>query len=88
MKKYNKYTALLFCIFFVGTKAISQELLKHAPAGFDSVRANIPHGKIDTITYNSKTVGNNRQALIYTPPGYSKKEQVSRAVFAAWHWRR
>lgn len=43
-----------------------------APAGFDVPRANIPHGKIDTVTYNSKSVGNDRKMLVYTPPGYSK----------------
>ena len=44
-----------------------------APAGFDVPRANIPHGKIDTITYSSKSVGNNRKMLVYTPPGYSAR---------------
>ena len=45
-----------------------------APAGFDVARTNIPHGKIDTITYNSKSVGNDRKMLVYTPPGYSKSK--------------
>ncbi len=45
------------------------------PAGFDNVRENIPHGKIDNISYSSKTVGTIRRALIYTPPGYSKKKK-------------
>ncbi len=53
----------------------SQDLVKLTPAGFDVVRENIPQGKIDTITYSSKTVGSNRRALIYTPPGYSKKQK-------------
>src|ERR1700748_3432168 len=43
----------------------------HAPDGYDVVRDNIPHGKIDTITYYSQSVGNNRKMLVYTPPGYS-----------------
>ena len=42
-----------------------------ALVGFDVYRANISHGKIDTVVYNSKTVGISRKALIYTPPGYS-----------------
>jgi enterochelin esterase-like enzyme len=53
----------------------AQEIVQHAPPGFDSARNNIPHGKIDTILYASKTVGTNRRALIYTPPGYSKKKK-------------
>lgn len=44
-----------------------------ATAGFDTVRPTIPHGTIDTFIYSSKTVGVKRKALIYTPPGYSKK---------------
>lgn len=55
--------------------ASSQEIVKQAPPGFDSVYANIPKGKIDTITYDSKTVGTSRRALIYTPPGFSKKKK-------------
>ncbi len=53
----------------------SQGLEKQAPAGFDSVRTNIPHGKIDTIKYFSKTVGTVRKALIYTPPSYSRRNK-------------
>src|SRR3954468_18781811 len=41
------------------------------PEGFDKVREGIPHGKIETVEYDSKSVGNKRKALIYTPPGYS-----------------
>jgi len=46
---------------------------KQAPQGFDSLQQNIPHGTIDTIIYESKTVGTKRRAIVYTPPGYSKK---------------
>lgn len=45
------------------------------PEGFDKLRTNIQHGKIDTVQYVSKTVGTNRKALIYTPPGFSKKKK-------------
>lgn len=51
------------------------KILNHAPQGFDSLRADIAHGIIDTISYTSKTVGSKRRALIYTPPGYSKKNK-------------
>src|SRR5205085_6048618 len=45
------------------------------PVGYDFAKENIPHGKIDTIQYSSKTVGTTRRALMYTPPGYSKKKK-------------
>jgi enterochelin esterase-like enzyme len=53
----------------------SQMMVKQAPPGFDSLRAGIAQGKIDTITYNSKTVGTKRRTLIYTPPGFSKNKK-------------
>src|SRR5688572_26907115 len=62
-------------VMLPGLYASAQELVKQAPAGFDSLRADIPHGKIDTITYASKTVGVTRRSLIYTPPGFSKKKK-------------
>jgi enterochelin esterase-like enzyme len=46
-----------------------------APLGFDIVRENISHGKMDTISYQSNTVGTTRKALVYTPPGYSKDKK-------------
>jgi len=42
-----------------------------APAGFDQPREGIAHGRVDTVEYESKTVGNRRRALVYTPPGYA-----------------
>jgi enterochelin esterase-like enzyme len=67
----------MFIIFatLVSTQANSQEILSRAPRGFDSLRADIPHGAIDTIYYDSKTVGTKRRALVYTPPGFSRKKK-------------
>jgi enterochelin esterase-like enzyme len=42
-----------------------------APDGFDKARDGIPHGKLETVEYDSRSVGNKRKAVIYTPPGYS-----------------
>jgi enterochelin esterase-like enzyme len=63
-------TLLLFSIL-----TYAQPTTKEAPKGFDVLRAEIPHGKIDTISYISKTVGSTRRALIYTPPGFSKNKK-------------
>ena len=79
------------CLVFLTILIIqghAQNSEKYAPPGFDSLRAGIPSGKIDTITYQSKTVGTARRALIYTPPGYSKKKQVPGSLFIAWYRRR
>ncbi|QNF34830.1 esterase [Adhaeribacter swui] len=72
MKHFYPLLAVLLLIS-VATKA--QNIEKEAPTGFDVVQQNIAHGKIDTITYDSKTVGTKRRALVYTPPGYSKSKK-------------
>ncbi len=41
------------------------------PAGFKQVREDIPHGKLEMIEYESKTVGTTRKLNVYTPPGYA-----------------
>jgi enterochelin esterase-like enzyme len=45
------------------------------PEGFEKERENIAHGKLEMIEYDSKSVGNKRKALIYTPPGYSADQK-------------
>lgn len=45
-------------------------LPNHAPADFLQVRSDIPKGKLETITYNSKSIGVDRKAVVYTPPNY------------------
>jgi enterochelin esterase-like enzyme len=48
---------------------------RHAPQDFDSFRADVKRGKIDSVNYESKTVGTMRRLLIYTPPGFSKNHK-------------
>ncbi|XZE43913.1 endo-1,4-beta-xylanase [Pirellulaceae bacterium SH467] len=38
-------------------------------------RDDIPHGKLELIDYESKTVGTVRKLNVYTPPGYSKEKK-------------
>ncbi len=71
MKQLLSLLAFLLCSILPNAQGVVQE----APRGFDTVRTGIGHGKIDTITYASKTVGTNRRALVYTPPGFSKKKK-------------
>lgn len=46
-------------------------LFPEAPAGYNAVRENIAHGKIELLAYNSKVTGSERHANVYLPPGYS-----------------
>ncbi len=67
-----KKTLLFIATLLISSSiAFSQDKYEAAPQGFDVVRNGIPHGKIDTVTYQSKTVDASRKALIYTPPGYT-----------------
>lgn len=52
-----------------------EPFIVQAPPGFDVVNPNIKAGKIETITYESKTVGSVRKATVYTPPGFNKKKK-------------
>ena len=86
---FNKYTNLDFniggtlkqifylitALFLFSIYSQAQDIERQAPPGFDSLRTDIAHGKIDSIMYESKTVGTERKALIYTPPGYSKDKK-------------
>jgi enterochelin esterase-like enzyme len=50
-------------------------LPNHAPTDFTQVRQDIPKGKVETITYNSKSIGVDRKAVVYTPPNYDPKQK-------------
>ncbi|MGC6173873.1 alpha/beta hydrolase-fold protein [Lacrimispora sp. 38-1] len=47
------------------------------PAGYDQARNNIPHGQINSITYQSSATNSQRKARIYLPPGYSTNNKYS-----------
>ncbi len=69
--KHILLVATVISVFFGSSYA--QKIEKEAPKGFDQVRSGIATGKLDSVSYSSKTVGTSRKALIYTPPGYNKK---------------
>lgn len=71
-KNICSFLVILLLISIQTTYGQTQHL---APKGFDSLSPSIPHGKIDTISYPSSTVGTTRKALVYTPPGYTKNNK-------------
>jgi enterochelin esterase-like enzyme len=48
---------------------------EEAPASLFERREGIPHGKLEMIEYDSKTVGTRRKMNVYTPPGYSQDKK-------------
>jgi enterochelin esterase-like enzyme len=45
------------------------------PADFEANILGAAHGRLDSISYPSGTVGHPRKALVYTPPGYSREKK-------------
>lgn len=72
MKKFN---AFLTVFLLMGSIVFAQNIIATSPLGFDVERTDVAKGKIDTVAYQSKTVGVQRKALVYTPPGYSKEKK-------------
>lgn len=70
----KRITSLLLPIFVIILSFKVHAQVEQAPAGFDVLQKSIPHGKIDTVVYTSKTVGTERTTLVYTPPGYSTEK--------------
>jgi enterochelin esterase-like enzyme len=51
-----------------------QQPISAAPKGFDQKREGIPRGTLETVQYESTTLGAKRKARVYTPPGLSKDQ--------------
>ncbi|MDP1815514.1 MAG: alpha/beta hydrolase-fold protein [Leadbetterella sp.] len=64
-------TLLILCSFM----SLAQKMEKEMPKGYEQEKMGIAKGKIDTVLYDSKTVGNKRKTLVYTPPGFDKKKK-------------
>lgn len=46
------------------------------PVGWDQRRPNAPRGKLEMVTYESKTVGVHRRMNVYTPPGMKPGQRL------------
>lgn len=71
----KRLLSIVMSLMLLALVSNAQEILKEMPKGFDVVQTGVAAGKIDSIVYQSKTVGSTRKALVYTPPGYSKKKK-------------
>src|SRR6516165_8991294 len=75
----GRIVALLAWVVLAGStlpspaqKDDSKEKYPEPPEGFDKKRGGIDRGKLETVEYDSTTVGAKRKAQVYTPPGYAK----------------
>nr|WP_309686595.1 alpha/beta hydrolase-fold protein [Armatimonas sp.] len=62
---------------FGGPIKLSPDDIQAFPDPPAEVNANrdVPHGKLELIEYDSKTVGVKRKVNVYTPPGYDKNKK-------------
>jgi enterochelin esterase-like enzyme len=65
--------ALLLLALPLPVRADEPKDLPAAPKGFDARRDDVERGKVETVEYDSKSVGGKRKMLVYTPPGYTKE---------------
>jgi enterochelin esterase-like enzyme len=73
----------LFVLFVLGACATvaqaqpdtPKDPMTAPPQGFDVRRDGIERGKLETVAYDSKTVGIKRNVQVYLPPGYSKDKK-------------
>jgi enterochelin esterase-like enzyme len=69
-------SALLLLFLSASIRADDQpKQLPAAPTGFDARRDGIERGKVETVEYESKSLGAKRKMTVYLPPGYSKDKK-------------
>lgn len=76
----KRIVALVACagLAFATVPSLAQsggEKFPAPPDGFDTRREGVDHGKLETVEYDSTTVGLKRKARVYTPPGYSQDQK-------------
>jgi enterochelin esterase-like enzyme len=69
----RRWLGLCVILFFAASAwSEAPTALAPAPKGFDTRRDGVERGKVETVEYDSKSVGSKRKMVVYTPPGYSK----------------
>ena len=71
----NRYAQKMLSLYGYVPNRDADAMVLQAPFGFDLENSSIKHGKVEMISYTSKTVGTTRKANVYTPPGYSKDKK-------------
>lgn len=64
-------SAVLFLVPVIQAWGQTDSKLEPAPSGFANRRDEVERGKVETVEYDSKSVGDTRKMMIYLPPGYS-----------------
>lgn len=65
----------IIALVFMTTSVVAQKIEREGPKGFDQVRTGASNGNIESLEYNSKTVGTSRKVTVYTPPNFNKNKK-------------
>jgi enterochelin esterase-like enzyme len=65
-------SSLLLVVPLAQVSGQTDSKLDAAPNGFANRRDGVERGKVETVEYDSKSVGDSRKMMVYLPPGYSK----------------
>jgi enterochelin esterase-like enzyme len=75
MRRYLRHVVVGSAVLLLVPTGLSwsqtDSKLEPAPSGFANRRESVERGKIETVEYDSKSVGDTRKMMIYLPPGYS-----------------
>ena len=69
----HTFVAALVLMLATVVNADDKSPIAAAPSGFDAKREKTEHGKLETVSYESKAVGETRKMVVYLPRGYSKE---------------
>jgi enterochelin esterase-like enzyme len=79
MARFRHHFVIGSAVLFLGPVALASgqtdSKLEPAPSGFASRRDAAERGKVETVEYDSKSVGDTRKMTVYLPPGYSKENK-------------
>jgi enterochelin esterase-like enzyme len=76
MRRFLCHLVVVSAVLSLGsvahTSGQTDSKLEPAPSGFASRADGVEHGRVETVEYDSKSVGDTRKMMVYLPPGYSK----------------
>jgi enterochelin esterase-like enzyme len=71
-----KAQLILTGVLMLAVQWCAAQIVGPAQQGFDVTR-DVAHGRIDSVQYESKTVGAKRKVIVYTPPNFAKGKKYS-----------
>src|SRR5262249_50988294 len=75
MSRFLRHVVVGSDVLLLGPVALAwgpaDSKLEPAPSGLAGRRDGVERGKVETVEYDSKSIGDPRKMTVYLPPGYS-----------------